>query len=168
MENILLNLKNDINNFIIRKTDDISNNNKTFKLLNELPLVKELKNENENLKKTIINLKAELANLKNNDDEISKNKKRNIKLIINDNKNVKINNLCETKDVDYLDFNSFAYNCENINYEDKSIDSSSDDSYSDDDSGEEGGGESENEIEKNKDYINSLLMKKNIIFDEFN
>ena len=44
MEQILLKFKNNINNFIEKKTNNIEETKKTFKLLNELPLVKELKN----------------------------------------------------------------------------------------------------------------------------
>ena len=65
MDEILLKLKNNINIFIEKKTDNIDKTKKTFKLLNELPLVKELKKENKNLKKENKNLKNENKNLKN-------------------------------------------------------------------------------------------------------
>ena len=57
MDEILLKLKNNINNFIEKKTDNIDKTKKTLKLLNKLPLVKELKNENKNLKNENLILK---------------------------------------------------------------------------------------------------------------
>ena len=119
MDEILLKLKNNINIFIEKKTDNIDKTKKTFKLLNELPLVKELKNENKNLKNENKNLKNENKNLKNENlilkkkilnlkNEIvlysnRKNNKKNIKLIINDTNDNVIMNIKKEK----LEVNNF-------------------------------------------------------------
>lgn len=112
MDEILLKLKNNINIFIEKKTDNIDKTKKTFKLLNELPLVKELKNENKNLKNENKNLKNENLILKkknlNLKNEIAlysnrKNNKKNIKLIINDTNDNVIMNIKKEK----LEVNNF-------------------------------------------------------------
>jgi len=105
MDEILLKLKNNINNFIEKKTDNIDKTKKTLKLLNKLPLVKELKNENKNLKNENLILKKKILNLKN---EIGlynnrKNNKKNIKLIINDTNDNVIMNIKKEK----LEVNNF-------------------------------------------------------------
>ena len=112
MDEILLKLKNNINNFIEKKTDNIDKKKKTIKLLNKLPIVKELKNENKNLKNENKNLKNENLILKkknlNLKNEIAlysnrKNNKKNIKLIINDTNDNVIMNIKKEK----LEVNNF-------------------------------------------------------------